>query len=157
MTTQPQVRLHMRWMIRNDLPAVLEIEQHQGEHGWTEETFRERLRTRNCLGMVAEYQDRIVGFVVYELHETCLHLLNIAVLPTHRRIGVGGQMVQKLISKLSSHRRSKIIHLTRESDLPAQLFFRAQGFRATTVVRRGYEDTWEDAYLMSRYLHEDAQ
>lgn len=157
MTTQSQVRLHMRWIIRDDLPAVLEIEQHQGEHGWTEETFRARLRQRNCIGMVVEHQGRVVGFVVYELHDTCLHLLNIAVLPTHRRIGIGGQMVQKLINKLSSHRRNKIVHAVRESDLPAQLFFRAQGFRATTVLRNGYEDSGEDAYLMSRYLHEDAQ
>jgi len=36
----------------------------------------------------------------------------------------------------------------RETNLSAQLFFRALGFRAVSVLRDFYEDTPEDAYLM---------
>jgi ribosomal-protein-alanine N-acetyltransferase len=36
----------------------------------------------------------------------------------------------------------------RETNLPAQLFFRAAGFRAVTVLRDFYRDSDEDAYLM---------
>jgi ribosomal-protein-alanine N-acetyltransferase len=36
----------------------------------------------------------------------------------------------------------------RETNLPAQLFFRAAGFRAVSVLRSFYADTPEDAYLM---------
>ena len=34
------------------------------------------------------------------------------------------------------------------TNLPAQLFFKAAGFRAVTVLRAYYEDSPEDAYLM---------
>ena len=37
----------------------------------------------------------------------------------------------------------------RETNLAAQLFFRTQGFRAVSVLRSYYDDTPEDAYVMS--------
>jgi ribosomal-protein-alanine N-acetyltransferase len=98
--------------------------------------------------MVAEHDDRVVGFMIYELHKTKLHVLNFAVAPALRRVGVGTQMVTKLVGKLSSHRRTKITLAVRESNLAAQLFFRSQAFQATRVLRGYYEDSGEDAYLM---------
>ena len=62
----------------------------------------------------------------------------------------------KLISKLSSHRRTRITLEVRETNLPAQLFFRAQGFRALRVLRGYYEDSGEDAFLMQYHLAGDA-
>ena len=55
-------------------------------------------------------------------------------------------MVAKLVGKLSSHRRTRIGLQVRETNLPAQLFFRALDFRAVEVVRECYEDTGEDGY-----------
>jgi ribosomal-protein-alanine N-acetyltransferase len=98
--------------------------------------------------MVAEIDDRVVGFMIYELHKSKLHVLNFAVAPEFRRHGVGTQMVTKLIGKLSSHRRTKITLAVRESNLAAQLFFRSQEFKASKVLRNYYEDSGEDAYLM---------
>ena len=86
--------------------------------------------------------------MIYELHKNRLHILNFAVAPAHRRTGIGGQMVAKLIGKLSSHRRTKITLAVREPNLAAQLFFRAQDFQAVRVLRNYYEDSGEDAFLM---------
>ena len=110
------------------------------------------LRQRNCIGMVAEYDERVVGFMIYELHKTRLHILNFAVCPKFRRRDVGNQMIAKLTGKLSHQRRNRILLEVRETNLAAQLFFREAGFRATTVLRDFYEDTTEDAYLM-QYKH----
>jgi ribosomal-protein-alanine N-acetyltransferase len=150
-----QVRVHIRWMIRRDMPEVLQTEQESFEYSWTEEDFLRCLRQRNCIGMVAEQGERVVGFMIYELHKAKLHILNFAVHPQYRRGGVGAQMVAKLISKLSSHRRTRITLEVRETNLPAQLFFRAQGFKAVRVLRSFYEDSGEDAFLMQYRLAED--
>ncbi len=147
-TEKEQVRVHIRWMIRRDMPEVLQTEQESFEFSWTEEDFLRCLRQRNCIGMVAEQGDKVVGFMIYELHKAKLHILNFAVSPSCRRGGVGGQMVKKLISKLSNHRRTRITLAVRERNLPAQLFFRSQGFRAVRVLRAFYEDSGEDAFLM---------
>ena len=64
-------------------------------------------------------------------------------------------MVAKLISKLSSHRRTRITLEVRETNLAAQLFFRTQGFKAMQVLRAFYEDSGEDAFLMQYRLADD--
>ena len=150
-----QVRVHIRWMIRRDMPEVLQTEQESFEYAWTEEDFLRCLRQRNCIGMVAEQGEKVVGFMIYELHKAKLHILNFAVSPACRRAGVGAQMVAKLISKLSSHRRTRITLEVRETNLPAQLFFRAQGFKAVRVLRAYYEDSGEDAFQMQYRLADD--
>jgi len=139
-------------MIRRDMPEVLRTEQDSFEQPWTEENFLHCLRQRNCIGMVAEDGDHIVGYVIYELHKTKLHVINLAVHPTFRHLGVGTQMITKLVSKLSSHRRTRITLEVRETNLAAQLFFRAQNFTATRVLRGYYEDTCEDAYQLQHQL-----
>jgi [ribosomal protein S18]-alanine N-acetyltransferase len=143
-----EVRVHIRWMIRRDMAEVLEIERKSFEFPWSEEDFIRCLRQRNCIGMVAEIDDQVVGFMIYELHKTRLHILNFAVHPDQRRRHAGAQMVEKLIGKLSSQRRNRILLEVRETNLAAQVFFRSAGFRAVSVLREFYEDTPEDAYLM---------
>ena len=61
----------------------------------------------------------------------------------------------KLSSKLFSHRRTRSTLEVRETNLPAQLFFRAQGFQAVRVLRDFYEDSGEDAFLMQYRLSDD--
>lgn len=154
--TQPmeRLRVHIRWMIRRDMPEVLHAEQNSFDYSWTEDDFLRCLRQRNCIGMVAEHNDRVVGFMIYELHKTKLHVLNFAVAPEFRRHGIGTQMVLKLVGKLSSHRRTKITLAVRESNLAAQIFFRGQDFKASRVLRGYYEDSGEDAYLMHYKISE---
>ncbi len=148
-----QVRVHIRWMIRRDMPEVLDIEQSSFEFPWFEEDFIRCLRQRNCIGMVAEHGERVVGFMIYELHKTRLHILNFAVSENSRHRSIGHQMAEKLISKLSSQRRTRVSLEVRETNLQAQLFFKSVGFRATSVLRSFYEDSPEDAYLM-QFRHE---
>ena len=155
LSSKPEVRIHIRWMIRRDMVEALAIEAESFEFPWSEEDFIRCLRQRNCIGMVAEQVDKVVGFMIYELHKSKLHILNFAVHPASRRHGIGKQMVAKLISKLSSHRRTRITLAVRETNLPAQLFFRAQGFRAMRVLRTYYEDSGEDAFLMQYRLADD--
>ncbi|MCU0958705.1 MAG: ribosomal protein S18-alanine N-acetyltransferase [Pirellulaceae bacterium] len=143
-----EVCVHIRWMIRRDMPEVLAIESESFEFPWSEDDFIRCLRQRNCIGMVAEHDERVAGFMIYELHRNRLHILNFAVAAEFRRRGVGRQMVEKLIGKLSSQRRNRIMLEVRETNLAAQLFFRDLGFRAVSVLRDFYVDTTEDAYLM---------
>ncbi len=153
---QQGLKVHIRWMIRRDMQEVLAVESESFEFPWCEDDFLRCLRQRNCIGMVAEQQDRIVGFMIYELHKSRLHVLNFAVAARYRRHGIATQMASKLIGKLSSQRRNRILLEVRETNLAAQLFFRANGFRAVSVLRDFYEDTTEDAYLMQyRYRSAD--
>lgn len=153
--------VHIRWMIRRDMPEVLAIEAaiFTPATAWGEEDFIWFLRQRNVIAMIAELKivgsgpAPVVGFMVYELQPDGLELLNFAVTPGRRREGIGQQMVAKLVSKLSAQRRGRLHVLLRESNVGAQLFFRRQGMRCVEVLHHFYdsaEDTGEDAYRLVR-------
>jgi len=154
------LRCRIRWMIRRDMPEVMQIEAELFEVPWQEADFIRHLRQRNCIGMVAAVDvprreriagppdECVVGFMVYALEKTRILLLNFAVTEAYRRRGVGSQMIAKLAAKLSPRRRRAIVCEVRESNVLAQIFFRSQGFRARKILRGFYrdEDTDEDAY-----------
>lgn len=145
--------LNIRWLVRRDMPSVLEIERLCFEFPWSDEDFMCCLRQRNCIGMVVdgglvnEQHTPVMGFMVYELHKNRLVLLNFAVAPRCQRQGVGRAMVQRLVAKLSQQRRQEVVVEVRERNLDAQFFFREMGFKAISVVRQVYEDTDEDCYV----------
>lgn len=149
-TPAPASRIvpQIRWMIRRDMPQILEIEARSFQHPWREGDFIHYLRQRNCIGMIAEHNTGVVGYMLYELHRSRLHLLNFAVHPDFRRREIGTAMVRKLAGKLTTERRDRVMLEVRETNLAAQLFFKACGFRAVAVLRDFYEDSAEDAYLM---------
>ncbi len=148
-----KLRVHIRWMIRRDMPEVLDIERQSFEFPWSEDDFVRCLRQRNCIGMVAEHGDRVVGFMIYELHKTRLHILEFrrgAAVPPPRRSArrwCTSWSASFPASAAPDHAGSA----RDEPDGPALL--PRTGFRARNVLRDFYDDTPEDAYLM-QFLHE---
>jgi ribosomal-protein-alanine N-acetyltransferase len=147
-----EIRVHIRWLVSRDMVEVLDIERESFEFPWSEEDYLRCLRSRNCIGMVAECHDQVVGYMVYELGKNKIQLLNMATASQFRRCGVATQMIAKLIGKLSLQRRNRITFEIRETNLTAQLFFRSVGFRATQILKNYYEQMQEDAYFM-QYRH----
>lgn len=151
-----ELKPQIRWLIRRDMPEVMEIENRSFEFPWVEDEFLACLRQRNCIGTVYESSQQLIhGFMIYELHKDTLRILNLAVAPEVRRTGVGRTMVQRLIDKLSQQRRHTIEAEVRETNVVAQSFLSGAGFRAVKVLRRHYDDTNEDAYLFRYSLPVD--
>jgi ribosomal-protein-alanine N-acetyltransferase len=148
MSLASQLKVHIRWMIRRDMSEVLSIEKGSFSKPWQEEDFLTCLRNRNVIGMVAEIREQVVGYMIHELHNNHLTIVNFAVDPDRRRQAIGSQMIAKLVSKLASHRRTGINLVVRETNVDMQLFLRNQGFRATKVLRSYYDDSGEAGYEM---------
>jgi len=150
--TKQQLNFHIRWMIRRDMPEVLAIENDVFEYPWVEEDFIKVLRRRNCIGMVAEHDDRVVGYMIYELNRTHLHLETLGVAKQVCGKGVGRMMIDKLTGKLREGGRTRITTDVRERNLDAQLFFKAMGFRCVNTIRERWDSTNEDAYVFQYRL-----
>ena len=147
-TEKEQVRVHIRWMIRRDMPEVLQTEQESFEY----RLDRGRLPALPAPAQLHRHGGRAgrEGRRLHDLRaaqEQAAHpqLRRPPALPAPA--ASAPQMVAKLISKLSSHRRTRITLEVRETNLAAQLFFRTQGFKAVRVLRTFYEDSGEDAFL----------
>lgn len=149
--------VQIRWLIRRDMPEVLQIERGCFEYPWTDEDFMVCLRERNCIGMVCEHSHSILGFMVYELHKSALRILNFAVHEDSQRCSIGRQMINRLIDKLSQQRRTTINTEVRERNVDAQLFFKSMGFKSISIIRGYYEDTDEDCYQLRYTIDRESQ
>ncbi len=136
-----QLDMNIRWLIRRDMPAVLDIEQENFEFPWSEEDFTNCFQKKNCIGLVVEHDEQIIGYAVYELEKTLLHIVNLAVSTKVQRQGVGRRIIEKLVSKLSKDRRQRITLQVSEANLSAQLFFKSMGFWAISVIDNHFDNS----------------
>jgi len=130
---------HIRWMIRRDMAEAVRIDQDSFEEPWTDERLINHLREPECIGLVVEEDDRVVGYVVYLLKRNRLMVIRMAVAPSHRRRGIGRAILNKLAGKLNAVGRSKITIEIPETDLGSQLFMRSCGFRAVQILGDKYK------------------
>jgi ribosomal-protein-alanine N-acetyltransferase len=137
--------MNLRWMIRRDLGAVLEIEKYAFEFPWDEATFIDAMRERNTIGKVIEDNDEILGYVIYRCTTDSMCIESLAVHHNRRRLGLGSTIVDDLKSRLTA-KRFKLFAYVRETNFSAQKFFRAQDFKAKQTVKGHFDDTDEAAY-----------
>jgi ribosomal-protein-alanine N-acetyltransferase len=136
-------------MIWHDVATVLAIAAADPETAkWTDAALHAALRRRNCIGLVAECGEEVVGFAVYELSDGWVDVTALAVAPARRRRGVGARLMVKLVGKLRSHRRRTLRVVVSEANLAAHLFLRHCGAKAVAVVPTddgadGYEFHYE--------------
>ena len=151
-----RLRVRIRQMILLDISEVLRIEKGSFWPCWTEKDFlscfpgKSKSQHHYYTGMVAEIGEKIVGFMVYELYEDRIEVVNFVVCPDNRRKRIGSQMITMLASKLVSKlptNRTKIVLRVRDHNENAQLFFRAQEFKAINSIRNYYKNG-ESAILM---------
>ena len=60
----PATRYHIRWMIQRDLADVMAIEGGTQDDPWSVREMKMALRQHNCIGMVVEDGQDIVGFML---------------------------------------------------------------------------------------------
>ena len=61
-----QPKLLIRWVIGRDLPEILGIEHESFEFPSREVDFIRLLERRDCIGIVADANDHIAGYMIYE-------------------------------------------------------------------------------------------
>lgn len=120
-----------RWMIRRDIPQVQAIDTHSFHLPWDEDDFLARLRQRNCVGVVAERNERIIGYMVYDLYPSHIQLTRLATHPNMRLRGVGRGMTRYLCNKLAHHRGKIAVEFSEAGLETAAPFFGRCGFNAT--------------------------
>ena len=148
-------RAHIRWMIRADFPEVLAIENETEpvlSFRWDESVLLHALRERNVVGMVADLDHLIAGYMIYSLDKHSINILKFAVSPSCQRRGIGEAMAVKMERKLEPGRRTLITTTICERRIPAICFARAMGWRATGIVKGGYGE--DDGYIFEYRIDE---
>ena len=144
--------IRVRQMSLHDVSDVLTIEQDSYEEPWSKRVFDRLLnllcRQHKSTGIVAEHDEQIIGFVMYEQRLGKLRILNIAVADVFRRCRVGTRLVDGLIAQLCPDSLRSIVAIVRETNDSAIAFFCKLGFHGMKVLREHYDDSNEDAYRL---------
>lgn len=130
---------HTRWLIRRDMPEVLDIESEAFEARWTEDDYLAILRERNCVGMVAEIDQHVVGVLIYRLFKSWLEIERVGVLPRWQRHGIGRQFLEKLKAKMSHKRRKRVFFSVPGGNLESHLWLKACDFQCVRTNGDEYQ------------------
>jgi ribosomal-protein-alanine N-acetyltransferase len=126
-----ELKVKVRWML-----VALEAEPVARFAELSKEDIESAVKQPDKVAMVAEAgpEGRVVGFLLYQNHRGSIEILNVAVHDNVRRRGVATQLIDRLKAKLGP-KRDRITLEISEQNLEGQLFFKANGFLATKVIR----------------------
>lgn len=141
----------IRPMNEDDIAAVLKIENESFSKPWQHEHFQDEITSPHSFPFVAETGGIIVGYIcIRSLFEEA-EILDIAVAPEKRGIGIAGMLICKAI-KIAAEKGAEMLVLeVRASNICAITLYKKNGF-IRTGLRKMYYEGKEDAVLMERRL-----
>jgi ribosomal-protein-alanine N-acetyltransferase len=143
-----QTGLGIRRLGYADQPDVIAIERRSFPAPWSLAMFVLELSkpATVCVGAVRD--GGLVGYLVCSRYHTAWHLMNVAVDPEHRCLGVASSLIDHLFETAGDHERYTLE--VRISNSEAIRMYESFGFRSAGIRRRYYHDNNEDALIMWR-------
>jgi len=162
----------MSWTLRDahrdDLPAIVAIEQRSFSDPWSAEMFQAHLGGEPFLFLVAHEGavregmghgrsahpiegvtlPPIVGFAVAQVVASTAELFEIAVAREARRRGVGAALLDEVLARCRALGAGAITLEVRESNQPARALYESRGFATVGRRKRYYRDPTEDGLLL---------
>ncbi|MEH7444031.1 ribosomal protein S18-alanine N-acetyltransferase [Bacillus sp. JJ1122] len=138
-----------RKMTIEDLDDVIEVEIHSFATPWSREAFYNEL-TKNQFAhyLVAEVDEKVVGYCGVWIIVDEAHITNIALLPDYRGMKLGESLMGRIIETARESGAVRITLEVRVSNERAQNLYRKFGFEEGALRKQYYTDNMEDALVM---------
>ncbi len=131
-----------------DVDGIVSIEQVSFPSPWPKRVFEREIESERSYKRVIRFEGTVVGYIVtWSIYDE-IHILNIAIHPDFRRIGLGETLIRDCIAYSKEHDFKYIILEVRPSNAGALKLYAKLGFRKLRVRRKYYSDTGEDAIVM---------
>jgi ribosomal-protein-alanine N-acetyltransferase len=138
--------VEIRRLAYSDLPSVLAIERRSFPTPWSLAMFVLELSKPSGICLAAIGPGGLVGYLVCSRYADVWHLMNVAVVPERRRMGVATALITRLFEEAGPDARYTLE--VRTSNSEAIAMYRRFGFRSAGRRRRYYHDNGEDALIM---------
>lgn len=139
----------IRGMQTKDAPAVSFLEGRIFTQPWSCQGFLDALACGNAIFLVAELQDKLVGYCgMY----CCLdegEITNVAVAAEQRNQGIGRRLLEQLLKESGKCGIRTVVLEVRASNESAICLYRKLGFTIQGTRKGFYEKPREDAYVMT--------
>ena len=149
MTAPPAAAIDVRRLTYADLPQVVAIERRAFPTPWSLAMFVLELSKPSGICLAAFVEGELTGYLVCSRYDTVWHIMNVAVDPGRRRMGVATTLLMRLFERVDDPEAHYTLEVRRSNHGAMGLYDR-YGFRAAGVRRRYYQDNGEDAIVMWR-------
>jgi ribosomal-protein-alanine N-acetyltransferase len=146
-----------------DLASVTKINRVCLPENYTDYFFVDLAKRFPETFIVADQGHEVVGYIMCRIEVGLSnfglgglvkkgHIVSIAVLPEHRRKGIGEAIIEKAMEKMHTDYNAKQCFLeVRVTNEPAIGMYKKLGFEITRTIR-GYYADGEDAYVMTKTM-----
>jgi len=138
--------MQVRRLVYSDLPVVLAIERRAFETPWSLAMFVLELSKPSGICLAISDGGGLTGYLICSRYADVWHLMNIAVMPEHRRRGIARRLLERLLEEAGPNARYTLE--VRTSNHGAIAMYEQLGFRRAGHRRRYYHDNGEDALIM---------
>lgn len=137
-------------MCPQHVAAVAELEKTCFSMPWSENAIAGELNNPLSLWLVALQDGGVVGYVGSQSVLQEADMMNLAVDPACRKMGVGQQLVEALIARLKAENTYCITLEVRSSNTPAIRLYEKLGFQQVGRRPGYYQNPKEDALILRR-------
>ena len=130
------------------LADVVAIERESFSTPWTSESLRQAGEMENSIFLTVTEGDSAVGFGCILLVADEGELVDIAVSPAYRKLGLGQMLMTALLTEAANRGAEQIFLEVRQSNTPARNLYEKNGFTAIGLRKKYYKEPVEDAVLM---------
>ncbi|MDR2946870.1 MAG: ribosomal protein S18-alanine N-acetyltransferase [Candidatus Adiutrix sp.] len=135
----------------HDLPGVMRLEKASYPQPWTVDNFLGEFNRRVTLPMGLKRGGELAAHCFFWVIAPEIHLLNLAVEPQYRRLGLAGRLMTAMMTVGQRAGVTSYYLEARPSNTPAIALYESRGFKVTGRRPAYYEDG-EDACLMTLEL-----
>lgn len=131
-----------------DLDEIMVIEETCFPTPWPRQVFDMELKSPRSFAGVTRLDGVIVGYIIAWMIYDEIHILNIAVHPDFRRMGIGENMMRYCLDHFFTKGAKHAILEVRRGNVGAKRLYEKLGFTSIGIRRGYYVDTGEDAIVM---------
>jgi [ribosomal protein S18]-alanine N-acetyltransferase len=132
-----------------DLDAIEVIERAAYPTPWSRSMFAGELAKQSSLSIAAVTEGgELAGYLVLSRYVDAWHVMNVAVAPGYRRLGIASAMLRRLFDDTRHDAQRGYTLEVRVSNLAAIGLYETFGFVSRGVRRGYYTDNREDALIM---------
>ena len=144
----------IRSMTKDDVDGVYEVEEDCFEDSWSKESIRKELKNDLARYLVAELDNKIVGYVGVWFVVDEGHITNVAVHSDYRGHKIGDKLLKEMVKLCKENKLIAMTLEVRTSNTVAQNLYRKYGFKMGGIRKEYYSDNKEDAIIMWNQLNE---
>jgi ribosomal-protein-alanine N-acetyltransferase len=131
-----------------DLPEIVSIETASFTTPWSETLFYNEIFKAIAVSRVAKIDGKVVGHLCANVILDEGHILNLAVHPEFRRLGIASSLIKDMIDIMRDRNCRSVFLEVRISNEQARIMYQKLGFSLLGTRKNYYISPVEDAVIM---------